>query len=86
MVAFGNDPALRLDAMRARLGINDAWPKDGILLADMQRTCLHCLSHERCAAWLQSGRLDGYRSFCSNAEIIDWLRNSRSSLFAAAGR
>lgn len=36
--------------------------------------CLECAAKPACAAWLESGRCDGYEKFCGNAEYVARMR------------
>lgn len=63
-----------LEAMAERLGVEEEYKKDPTIQRDLQRTCSLCAAHGRCRRWLHSGRQDGYRDFCPNAELLDFLR------------
>jgi hypothetical protein len=86
MTDIRSDASIQLDAVCEQLGINGNRLRDSILLADMQLACIQCGTHERCVDWLRTGQQDGYQAFCPNAELLDWLCRSRSSVFAATWR
>lgn len=66
-----------LTAMTERIG-GEAGPDSDPAWQDMVRVCTLCSSHGQCRAWLQSGRTEGYQSFCPNtARLARRLAASR---------
>lgn len=63
-----------LEAMAARLGVENEYTKDPTIQREIQRTCSLCAVHGRCRRWLRSGRDEGYQDFCPNAALLDFLR------------
>lgn len=71
----GYPESLRLlPAMAERVGIDLEQVANPVLRQDMKRVCALCGARARCRRWLQSGKRDGYREFCANAEMLEDLR------------
>jgi hypothetical protein len=67
--------AHRLDAVAARLGVTEVLHRDPLAERDMRRVCSVCREQGRCAHWLAASPLEGYRTFCPNAEELEELRH-----------
>ena len=62
----------QLEQMLRRLGIDAAQlPVDS--LRDMTWTCTQCPDKAKCREWLASAEKPDYRSFCPNAEQLDYV-------------
>lgn len=83
-VIKGHPEAARLlETMAERLGVEQEYTKDPIILREMQLTCSLCAAHSRCRHWLRAERTDGYQNFCPNADLLNFLRHRKAMGVAA---
>lgn len=66
----------RLAAMLQRLGISRQQLHETGVLRDVEMTCTLCEATGKCDHWLRSGKSEGYRGFCPNAQTFDTLRDT----------
>jgi uncharacterized protein DUF6455 len=66
----------RLSAMLQRLGISRQQLRESGVLRDVEMTCTLCEATGKCDHWLRSGKSEGYRGFCPNAQTFDTLREA----------
>jgi uncharacterized protein YjiS (DUF1127 family) len=65
--------------MLARLGIPSSRIGSRRQRGELLWTCTTCKSGKACRHWLDSGRTEGYRAFCPNAETLEHLRDRAST-------
>jgi hypothetical protein len=66
----------RLAAMLQRLGISRQQLRESGVMRDVEMTCTLCEATGTCDHWLRSGKSEGYRGFCPNAQTFDTLRDT----------